>query len=75
MLTASSSDRGLRRLDGRETELDGEHVLVPQPIRKRLIEPDPSTFAGEDAFSFGHILIREAAYGTLPRAARRTRRP
>jgi tetratricopeptide (TPR) repeat protein len=35
-------------------------------VRKDLIRPDPSTFAGEDAFRFGHLLIRDVAYETLP---------
>jgi len=31
-------------------------------VRKQLVRPDRSRFAGEDAFRFGHILIRDAAY-------------
>lgn len=31
-------------------------------VRKDLIRPEPTAFAGEDAFSFAHILIRDAAY-------------
>lgn len=38
--------------------------------RKELVRPDASTFAGEDAFSFGHILVRDAAYESLPKEAR-----
>jgi class 3 adenylate cyclase/tetratricopeptide (TPR) repeat protein len=30
--------------------------------RRELVRPDRSRFAGEDAFRFGHILIRDAAY-------------
>jgi class 3 adenylate cyclase/tetratricopeptide (TPR) repeat protein len=40
-------------------------------VRKRLIFPaDSSTFAGEDSFRFGHILVRDAAYGALPKMQR-----
>jgi hypothetical protein len=39
-------------------------------VRRELIRPDASAFAGEDAFRFRHILIRDAAYAALPRAAR-----
>jgi class 3 adenylate cyclase len=43
------------------------HALV----RKRLIEPaETTTFAGEDSFRFEHILVRDAAYATLPKMAR-----
>jgi len=39
-------------------------------VRKDLIRPDPSTFAGEDAFRFGHLLIRDVAYESLPKKIR-----
>jgi class 3 adenylate cyclase/tetratricopeptide (TPR) repeat protein len=39
-------------------------------VRKELIRPDPSQFAGEDAFRFRHLLIRDAAYDSLPKEAR-----
>jgi hypothetical protein len=39
-------------------------------VRKRLIEPEPAAAPGEDAFRFGHILIREAAYIALPKRLR-----
>jgi class 3 adenylate cyclase/tetratricopeptide (TPR) repeat protein len=39
-----------------------------------FIRREPSTsFAGDAEFAFKHILIRDVAYGTLPRAARRER--
>jgi len=31
-------------------------------VRRELVRPDRSWFIGEDAFRFGHILIRDAAY-------------
>ena len=39
-------------------------------VRKDLIRPEPSTFAGEDAFRFHHILIQEAAYRSTPKEVR-----
>jgi predicted ATPase len=39
-------------------------------VRKELIRPDRATFAGEDAFRFRHLLIRDAAYEALPKDAR-----
>jgi class 3 adenylate cyclase/tetratricopeptide (TPR) repeat protein len=39
-------------------------------VRKRLIEPEPAAGQGEDAFRFGHVLIRDAAYGALPKRLR-----
>ena len=43
------------------------HALV----RKRLIVPAGSAvIVGEDAFRFSHILVRDAAYGALPKSRR-----
>lgn len=39
-------------------------------VRKGLIKPDARTFAGEDGFRFGHILIRDAAYEATPKRTR-----
>ena len=38
--------------------------------RKQLITPDKAQISGEDGFRFRHILIRDAAYDALPKAAR-----
>jgi class 3 adenylate cyclase/tetratricopeptide (TPR) repeat protein len=38
--------------------------------RKGLIRPDRSELAQEDAFRFTHILVRDAAYQGIPKAAR-----
>jgi tetratricopeptide (TPR) repeat protein len=37
--------------------------------RKQLVRPDPA-HAGEDAFRFRHLLIRDAAYASLPKRQR-----
>jgi class 3 adenylate cyclase/tetratricopeptide (TPR) repeat protein len=39
-------------------------------VRKQLIRPERPVLAGDDAFRFGHLLIRDAAYDALPKAAR-----
>ena len=39
-------------------------------VRKDLIRPDSNAFFGEDAFRFGHLLIRDVAYDSLPKRAR-----
>ncbi|MFZ0179381.1 MAG: adenylate/guanylate cyclase domain-containing protein [Candidatus Dormiibacterota bacterium] len=39
-------------------------------VRKDLLRPDRPVFAGEDAFAFRHLLIRDAAYDSLPKANR-----
>ncbi len=39
-------------------------------VRKGMIRPDESPLAGHDAFRFHHILIRDAAYDSIPRAVR-----
>jgi class 3 adenylate cyclase/tetratricopeptide (TPR) repeat protein len=42
------------------------HALV----RKELIRAERSEVRGEDAFRFTHILVRDAAYGGLPKSTR-----
>jgi tetratricopeptide (TPR) repeat protein len=37
---------------------------------KQLLQAAPSSFAGDEAFRFRHILIRDAAYQRLPKATR-----
>ncbi len=39
-------------------------------VRKELIRPDRPLLAGEDAFRFRHLLMRDAAYQGLPKAER-----
>src|SRR6185436_19555389 len=39
-------------------------------VRQELIRPDSTVFAGDEAFRFRHILIRDAAYEALPKATR-----
>jgi class 3 adenylate cyclase/tetratricopeptide (TPR) repeat protein len=44
------------------------HLLTLQ--RKELIRPSRSDFVGDDAFRFRHLLIRDAAYDSLPKQLR-----
>jgi tetratricopeptide (TPR) repeat protein len=39
-------------------------------VRKGLIRPDKPQLAGEDGFRFRHLLLRDAAYESLPKAMR-----
>ena len=53
-------------------------VASPEPVlqqlvalvRKELVRPDRPTLPAEDAYRFRHLLIRDAAYDALPKAAR-----
>jgi class 3 adenylate cyclase/tetratricopeptide (TPR) repeat protein len=44
--------------------------LLAGLVRKGLIRPDRADLPGEDGYRFRHILIRDAAYATLPRTRR-----
>jgi class 3 adenylate cyclase len=50
-----------------EADVDAQ---LPLLIRKELIRPDASTFPGDDAYRFRHLLIRDAAYESLPKETR-----
>jgi len=39
-------------------------------VRKELVRPDAADFGDEDAFRFRHLLVRDAAYDSLPKEAR-----
>ncbi len=45
----------------------GSHLL--SLVRKGFVRPDPYS-AREDRFSFDHVLIRDAAYGAMPKELR-----
>ena len=46
----------------------GAHLLGL--VRKELVRPSQAMLAGDDAFRFRHLLIRDAAYEGLPKATR-----
>jgi predicted ATPase/class 3 adenylate cyclase len=39
-------------------------------MRKELVQPDRSSFVGEDAFKFAHIVTRDTAYAGMPKGVR-----
>jgi tetratricopeptide (TPR) repeat protein len=39
-------------------------------VRKELVRPDPATIAADEAYRFRHLLVRDAAYESLPKASR-----
>jgi class 3 adenylate cyclase/tetratricopeptide (TPR) repeat protein len=45
-------------------------ALLQRLVRRGLIQPERSSLPDEDAFRFGHILIRDAAYSGIPKAIR-----
>jgi predicted ATPase/class 3 adenylate cyclase len=53
-----------------ESSRGGVDALLSALERKELIRPHAASFAGEDAFRFRHVLIREAAYESLPKQVR-----
>ena len=55
-------------LDEPARQLAGESLGAL--LRKELIRQERTTFAGEDAFRFRHVLIRNAAYDGLPKQIR-----
>ena len=52
---------------GAPSDLDASLASL---VRKELLRPERSTLQGEEAFHFRHILIRDAAYESLPKETR-----
>ncbi|HEX6491695.1 MAG TPA: adenylate/guanylate cyclase domain-containing protein [Gaiellaceae bacterium] len=50
-----------------EGQVDGRLMML---VRKDLVRPEQSALAGDDAYRFRHLLIRDAAYEALPKATR-----
>jgi DNA-binding SARP family transcriptional activator len=46
------------------------HEQLMALVRKDLIRPERPEFSGERAFRFRHLLIRDAAYDSIPKQAR-----
>jgi class 3 adenylate cyclase/tetratricopeptide (TPR) repeat protein len=67
-------------VEGRVFHRGAVHALAPNEqelptrlaalVRKELVRPDRAQIAGEEAFRFRHLLIRDAAYDALPKAIR-----
>jgi len=49
---------------------EGVDLQLASLLRRQLIRPDRSSFVGDEAFGFRHLLIRDAAYQAMPKAAR-----
>jgi len=52
------------------TERDDVAGHLLSLVRKELIRPDQRTYPDEEAFRFRHLLIRDAAYDSLPKETR-----
>jgi class 3 adenylate cyclase/tetratricopeptide (TPR) repeat protein len=46
----------------------GSHLMTL--VRKEFVRPDRAHLPGDDGFRFGHVLIREAAYESIPKRLR-----
>ena len=46
----------------------GSHLIAL--VRKEFVRPDAAIFLGDDGFRFGHVLIRDAAYESIPKRLR-----
>jgi class 3 adenylate cyclase/tetratricopeptide (TPR) repeat protein len=57
----------VQALSAAETDLSPRLTAL---VRKELVRPEAAVFAGDDAYRFRHILIRDAAYDALPKATR-----
>ncbi|HXH96859.1 MAG TPA: adenylate/guanylate cyclase domain-containing protein, partial [Gaiellaceae bacterium] len=53
-----------------EPERDEVATHLLSLVRKQMIRPDQPTFPDDEAFRFRHLLIRDAAYGSLPKETR-----
>jgi class 3 adenylate cyclase/tetratricopeptide (TPR) repeat protein len=51
-------------------DVDGVPGRLMSLVRKEFIRPDRADFAGEDAFRFRHVLIRDSAYESMPKRTR-----
>jgi class 3 adenylate cyclase/tetratricopeptide (TPR) repeat protein len=45
-------------------------AILQRLVRRRLITPERSSFPGEDAFHFAHVLVRDAGYAGIPKGRR-----
>jgi tetratricopeptide (TPR) repeat protein len=58
---------GVAALVQDQSPVDGRLVSL---VRKDLLRPELAQLSGEDGYRFRHLLIRDAAYETLPKATR-----
>jgi class 3 adenylate cyclase/tetratricopeptide (TPR) repeat protein len=57
----------VRALAGEDTRITPRLASL---VRRGMIVPAPAHIDGDDAFRFRHLLIRDAAYGSLPKSGR-----
>jgi class 3 adenylate cyclase/tetratricopeptide (TPR) repeat protein len=44
---------------------------LPELVRRELVQPSPaSTIEGQDEYAFWHVVVRDVAYGQMPRGRR-----
>ncbi|MGL6278834.1 MAG: AAA family ATPase, partial [Gaiella sp.] len=55
---------------GSERDRGGVPDRLLALVRKEFVRPDRTQIPGDDAFRFRHLLIRDTAYETLPKATR-----
>jgi class 3 adenylate cyclase len=65
VLGRSFSGAGLSAIDDAEAGADVIDSMLEQLVDRELIRP-----SGRDRYTFRHIIIRDVAYGTMPRAER-----
>jgi hypothetical protein len=58
---------GVQALGPEETQVTTRLAAL---VRRQLVRPDRAQIAGDDGYRFRHLLIRDAAYGALPKAVR-----
>ena len=67
---ARSSTAAPCRSSRRPSERDDVPSHLLSLVRKEMIRPDQPTYPDEEAFRFRHLLIRDAAYDSLPKETR-----
>jgi tetratricopeptide (TPR) repeat protein len=58
---------GVQALTPEETQVTTRLATL---VRRQLVRPDRAQLAGDDGYRFRHLLIRDAAYDSLPKATR-----
>ena len=53
-----------------EDDEAGLDACLAALVRKDVVHPDRPAFEGDDAYRFRHVLLRDAAYASLPKRAR-----
>ena len=59
----------IREIAPESSEATVDRILATL-VRRDVVRPDRSSFPGDEAYRFRHILIRDAAYRSLSKAAR-----